>query len=220
MKQMTMKNRTTWIISAATMAFCMVLSAFSSYAADRVVVIPMGKSGPPTPLAKTGQTHSYIYGDDGDLQKGTGMTSTRFVDNNNGTVTDNLTGLIWLKDGQCLQFFSGDPIITNDRPWVDAIAAANKLANGYCGLTDGSIAGDWRLPNINELASLIDRSQFNPALPAGCPLTLVSPSPFYWSSSTAVLGSNDAWLIIFNSGIEYYDYKSSGHYVRPVRGGQ
>jgi hypothetical protein len=55
--------------------------------------------------AKTGQTASYATGDDGNLQKGVTLPSPRFTcnpsedctpGNNNGTVTDNLTGLIWL----------------------------------------------------------------------------------------------------------------------------
>ena len=50
---------------------------------------------------KTGQTVSYALGDDGDLQKGVMWPVPRFTDNGSGTVTDNLTGLIWLKDANC-----------------------------------------------------------------------------------------------------------------------
>lgn len=41
---------------------------------------------------------------------------------------------------------------------------ANTLADGACGLTDGSVAGDWRLPNVRELYSLIHLQFFFPAL--------------------------------------------------------
>ena len=70
----------------------------------------------------------------------------RFTDNGNGTVTDNLTGLIWLKDAKCFQ----------GQGWCDALIASNNLAHGQCGLSDGSSPGDWRLPNISELLSLIN----------------------------------------------------------------
>ena len=55
----------------------------------------------PAMLPKTGQTTSYAAGDDGALQKGVAWPNPRFTDNGNGTVTDNLTGLIWLKNANC-----------------------------------------------------------------------------------------------------------------------
>ncbi|KJR41414.1 protein of unknown function DUF1566 [Candidatus Magnetoovum chiemensis] len=54
-------------------------------------------------LGKTGQTVSYRAGDDGDLQKGVSLPEPRFTDNGDGTVTDNHTGLMWLKDANCLK---------------------------------------------------------------------------------------------------------------------
>ena len=74
-----------------------------------------------------------------------------------GTVTDHLTGLIWLKNAGCFT-----PAL-----FAAALTDANQLASGACGLTDGSKAGDWRLPNINELESMVDVSESNPALSAG-----------------------------------------------------
>ena len=56
---------------------------------------------PPAPVPKTGQTISYEPGDDGYYQKGVAWPNPRFTDNGDGTVTDNLTGLIWLKNANC-----------------------------------------------------------------------------------------------------------------------
>ena len=84
-------------------------------------------------------------GQDGEYQAGVSV-DPRFTDNGDGTVTDNLTGLIWLKDADCF----------GSRNWTNALSDANTLADGSCGLTDGSVAGDWRLPNVRELQSLID----------------------------------------------------------------
>ena len=221
MKQTALKNRMEGMI--AGVVFCIALgTTILAQAADKVVVIPMGKSGAPVPVAKTGQMTSSVPGDDGNLQKGVSMTG-RFKDNGNGTVTDGLTGLIWLKDGQCGTFFSGDTG-TNPRPWLDAITAANKLASPYCTLSDGSVAGDWRLPNRRELDSLVDFGQdgvSSPALPTGCPLTDSTAMSFgYWSSTTYAGYSLSAWYVHFVDGGGYTNSKSQTHYVRAVRGGQ
>jgi hypothetical protein len=126
--------------------------------------------GPPTPVAQTGQTGCWDFngtsiecigtGQDGEYQDGESV-DPRFTDNGDGTVTDNLTGLIWLQDPTCFGL----------RNWTDALSDANTLANGSCGLTDGSIAGDWRLPNVKEFQSLIDFGQHDPALPPGHPFS-------------------------------------------------
>jgi len=158
-------------------------------------------------------------GEDGELQ--TGVTvSPRFVDNGDGTVTDRLTGLVWLREGNCTTFFAGDSTGVNERPWAAALTAAKQLASSFCGLTDGSVAGDWRLPNLRELQSLVDYSQFNPCLPPDHPF-LNTASSYYWSSTTYAYSTSLAWLVYFNIGDVYYGgNKSISYYVRAVRGGQ
>jgi len=69
-------------------------------------------------VPKTGQTTSYATGDDGDLEKGVAWPSPRFTDNSDGTVTDNLTGLIWLKNANC-------PNATRD--WTTALSDVTQL---------------------------------------------------------------------------------------------
>ena len=113
----------------------------------------------------------------------------RFTDNKDGTVTDGLTGLVWMKNAGCFA----------PSNWSAALTFANQLASGSCGLTDGSTAGQWRMPNVNELESLVDISRSNPALSAGNPFTNVANS--YWSSSSyqASLGTS-AMVIRFTDG--------------------
>jgi len=167
-------------------------------------------SANPAPVEKTGQTTSYATGDDGDLEPGVASPSPRFTDNGNGTVTDNLTGLIWLKDAD-----AGDGTET----WADALTICNSLANGQQGLSDGSSAGDWRLPTVKELQTLIDFSQFNPALPSGHPFTGVRSS-YYWSSTTYAFITTRAWYVHLSYGFVYPGDKTSTYYVWPVRGGE
>jgi hypothetical protein len=186
---------------------------------------------PPDCVAKTGQTTSYATGDDGAYRKGclpvvapsggysfggynrTSFTcldgATGFEDNGDGTVTDNLTGLVWLKNADCLGFVS----------WANALTKANGLASGSCGLTDGSSAGDWRLPNLNELRSLFDPGLSPLYLPAGHPFTDVKGRT-YWSSTTLAGGASDAWLVILCYGRVSHVNKTANFYVWAVRGGQ
>ena len=67
----------------------------------------------PAPVEKTGQTTSYATGDDGDLEKGVSWPNPRFTDNLDGTITDNLTGLIWLKDANCFGYRNWGEAITD-----------------------------------------------------------------------------------------------------------
>jgi hypothetical protein len=129
-------------------------------------------------LPKTNQTRSFAPRDDGELQIGVAWPSPRFTDNADGTATDNLTGLIWTKDAA-----TPTPAACGSlkfRTWQAALNLVKCLnANNYLGKST------WRLPNIVELESLLDFSQFRPCLPQGHPFSGVKPLE-YWSSSTDV----------------------------------
>lgn len=160
-------------------------------------------------LPQTGWTYSYYPGDDGDLQMGVPWPVPRFKDNGDGTVTDNLTKLVWLKNAGCFGV----------EYWVDALNSCNNLKNGDCGLSDNFLPGDWRLPNRNELLSLVDISTLSQAkLPDGHPFTNVMETN-YWSSSTATynIPAGAYYMNTYDgtSGIEGKVYKLNG--VWPVR---
>ena len=166
---------------------------------------------PPAPVQKTGQTTSYATEDDGHLQTGVEWPIPRFTDNGDGTVKDNLTGLIWLKDANCFAF--------GLRTWDEALSDSNGLTSGLCLLSDGSVPGDWRLPNYKELASLVDVENYGPALPTGHPFINVQ-SAGYWTSSTVAISTGLAWHVHMNQGAVIQQNKVNDFYVWPVRGGQ
>lgn len=140
-------------------------------------------TGPAAPtlragVAKTGQSSSFSLGDDGDLQAGIAWPAARFSDNGDGTITDGLTGLMWAQDAG---------LGAGAMAWTDALAFASGLSHaGYA---------DWRLPNVNELESLIDYEQANPSLPLGSPFQNVHLNVFdetagaYWSSTPVLTAS-------------------------------
>jgi hypothetical protein len=66
---------------------------------------------PPCPIPQTGQEISDATGDDGDLQMGVPWPNPRFTDNGDGTVIDNLTGLMWAKNAN----------IYGTRTWSEAL---------------------------------------------------------------------------------------------------
>jgi hypothetical protein len=214
--------RKTVLVGISVLSF-FLFSISQAVSQDKVVVIPLLGDEPqasaPAAVERTGQTTSYETGDDGDLQKGSAWPTPRFVDNADGTVTDNLTGLIWLQDANCVTFFLSDVTGQNNRYWNTALTAANSLANGYCGLSDGSSTGDWRLPNIKEFQSLIDCSQHSPALPSDHPFTSVQNSS-YWSSTTYAYSTTSSWYMNIGAGGMGSSGKVSTLSVWPVRGGQ
>ena len=176
-----------------------------------------GTAGSTTAVPKTGQTTSSAAGDDGALQRGAALPSPRFTDNGNGTVTDNLTGLIWLKNANCFGV----------QTWANALLSANTLASGSCGLTDGSGVGNWRLPNLRELFSLINHAYAGLALSnaagtgkwtANDPFTDVQ-SDAYWSSTTDADDALKAWRVGLDGGGVSSASKTATRYVWPVRGG-
>jgi hypothetical protein len=173
-------------------------------------------------VPKTGQTPTAPLnpapaGSDGASQKGVTWPNPRFKDNADGTVKDNLTGLIWLKNANAF----------GSKTWATALMDCNGLAANGTTLTDGSVAGDWRLPNRKELDSLIALQYFSPALcntlgtgqwAEGDPFTGVQ-SGIYWSSDTSANHPGYAWLVYMYHGLVDFDRKMSKYYVWPVRGG-
>ena len=139
-----------------------------------------------------------------------------------GTIRDNTTGLIWLKDASCgeLPGVGGNGNAT----WENANAAARALAEGVCGLADGSMAGDWRLPTIEEWEALVSRIYYNPALTntagnaqwvEGDAFSGVQ-STYYWSSTS--YNSDYIWYINLNNASKNTGYiSSSSPFVWPVR---
>lgn len=155
--------------------------------------------------------------------------ANRYVSCGNGTVTDTVTGLIWLQDANCFGV----------KTYASANRAAANLKDGRCELTDGSAAGDWRLPTKAELAATIARAVsplgcFGANAPSltndpGTDCLQAGPTSFtdvqlaiYWSSSALEPTPPDAWGVdLLNGNINNTQLsKATSHFVWPVRVGQ
>ncbi|MBZ4192850.1 MAG: DUF1566 domain-containing protein [Candidatus Contendobacter sp.] len=185
---------------------------------------PAGEAGPEGPAGETGQT-----GPAGAGAKADGPCFNddinRYQDCNNGTVTDTVTGLIWLKNASCFETMY----------WAAANNAAAALTDGNCDLSDKSTAGDWRLPTKAEWEVTVAEAKAKtppctiPSLTntngGGCYSVGSQPfsgvqSNFYWSSTSAAFATSDAWGLYPYYGDVGVGYKASGFDVWPVRGGR
>jgi hypothetical protein len=119
-----------------------------------------------------------------------------YTDNGNGTVTDNVTGLMWQQ-----------AVPAGTYTWEEAKA--------YCQTLTLADHGDWRLPSRIEVVSIVD---FGPSSPAINTTYFPStPSDYFWSSSSLAGSSSYAWLVDFGFGRTYYLPGSNPSFVRCVR---
>lgn len=172
------------------------------------------------PVWKTGQTTCYgAYGDvvacagtgqDGDIRSGIEWPAPRFKDNADGTVTDNLTGLMWTKSDTVLG--------GTNRSWQDIL---NLVKDMNAGLRENFGYSDWRLPNIVEITSLLSRQYDKPVIPEGHPFDLVyGYGVVTWTSTSLAGHEQGAWLTDTSWGPRVaYDKSGSGGNGWPVRGG-
>jgi hypothetical protein len=149
-------------------------------------------------------------GQDGDTLKGAVWANSRFTNVDNGTIQDNLTDLIWSKDANAPGPIVCSPSTTkNWQASLDYVKCLNT--NSYLGFSD------WRLPNRNELSSLVDYAQLNQATWLnGLGFTGVQ-SVYYWSSSTSEDSTSDAWGVDMGDGDIDGDDKTYSQFVWPVR---
>ncbi|MFW5443864.1 MAG: DUF1566 domain-containing protein [Methylococcaceae bacterium] len=137
-----------------------------------------------------------------------------FTLHNNGTVTHNKTGLMWMR---CELGQTWDGTTCNGSSQAYQWTAALQVAETY------TFAGysNWRLPNKNELDSIVEEACNAPAINTLVfPVILLSFSSYTWSSSPYADHSYDAWAVDFYDGFIEYRQKTNGNFVRLVRGGQ
>lgn len=163
-------------------------------------------------LPATGQTLCYGdqgevvscagTGQDGELRTGLSLPAPRFSARKE-TALDRLTGLAWRRAAG----LAPEEGVT----WHEALAAVTRL--------NAENDAGWRLPNINELESLVDCAAANPALPSNHPFAQVRD--VYWSSTTSLYEPDWAWALYLDKGAVGVGQKSQARFqVWPVRENQ
>ncbi len=149
-------------------------------------------------LAATGQKICYDAdgkiipcsqsGQDGEFQCGAPWPSPRFSIMKDNLVQDHLTGLIWQQQAT---------VAAGKVCWKQALEAVKELSV--------SRPGNWRLPTINELESLVDAAHHSPALPKEHPFHHLHEG--YWSSTTSFFETDWAWVLYLDKGACGVGYK-------------
>ncbi len=145
--------------------------------------------------------------------------TSQFTDNSNGTVTDNKTGLTWKRCSEG-QTWNNSTCMSNAATytWQNALKRAQTVNSGI------GFAGkkDWRVPNIKELRSIVERQCNDPAINLTIFPNTLSTTVFWSSSPTDLYGDNDgktAWVIYSDDGHGRWIGKNKNASVRLVRGG-
>lgn len=163
-------------------------------------------------ILHTGQTRCYDVagreidcqgsGQDAEFLRGAPWPHPRF-EVQGAVAVDHATGLSWTIDVN----IGGFPCT-----WLEAFAQIAELNQqqhgGY---------SDWRLPNRNELRSLVSYQAKKPALPAGHPFINFFLG-WYWSSTTAAINPAYAWSVHLEGARMFYGRKDQGSLFWPVRG--
>lgn len=149
----------------------------------------------------------------------------RYVDCGDGTVTDTVTGLVWLKQAGCLGRVD----------WATGATLAASLAHGTCGLSDGSRPGQWRLPTLAEWQATIARAVAmgctleGPGTPpaltndAGTACLATGPTSFstvdaggYWTLTVNDQHPNNAWVASLSGTIHGFVFSAVKTFELPA----
>ncbi len=122
-----------------------------------------------------------------------------FTEQGNGTVLDTQSDLIWQQ--------GNDQNQNKGRTWDQARDYCQALVlDGYT---------DWRLPDKDELAGLVNTKRVDPAIDP----IFAAQSAGYWTASDLVSNSKSAWTILFYYGALTALDKDTYQNVRCVRAG-
>ncbi len=153
-------------------------------------------------LWETGQTSSYGTDDDAEIQAGVPWPDPRFYDNGDGTITDNLTGLMWQQDGDASGYIEWEPALS------------------YCSDLDLAGYDDWRLPNRKEMLSLLNfEKEYDSNWLNDSGFADIRNDYPYWSSTVVANSTSNIWSYDLSDTESLLEQSwTSDGYVLAVRG--
>jgi hypothetical protein len=136
----------------------------------------------------------------------------RYDENNDGTVTDCTTGLIWLKNANCTDFSGGIDNSLGMLSWTDAVKWAAGLGSTLCGLSEfpegntGTLSNNeaWRLPTKTEWMAMVEYARRH---------NYLNPSNLYVPALTDAAGTGP-WTAVdgIGQGGNTFNYVASFYY--------
>lgn len=155
---------------------------------------------------------SYFKRPKADINLKSSSQKNRFKDNEDGTITDTATGLMWVKNGRPIVFFSSM-----------SYHEAMEKVNNY----NLAKYNDWKMPSLEELISIVDPSNERPAIVAPNPFVNMVLKVPYWTSTgfdftniidcTKKLCPFRSWVIQFFYGTAFHLRHEELAYLLPVR---
>ncbi|MBQ4849398.1 DUF1566 domain-containing protein [Pseudoalteromonas sp. MMG013] len=134
----------------------------------------------------------------------------RFSISTEGTVTDSFTGLMWQRCNFGEVYNSGDQSCTGTAQQLNWQQALSAAVNDELGEFK-----DWHVPNIKELASIVEFQCVEPA--ANITIFSGTLNENYWTSTTAITQIDHAWAYQFSDGKNNIKAKTSDIFLRLVR---
>ncbi len=178
--------------------------------AGSTAALTLAATGQSTCYSGQGVTRSCVgSGQDGEVQSGLAWPSPRFTPLGDGTLRDNLTDLVWLSDGNCMASnFPGFDDQDTQSELGDGIVNAPKAFEFVNSVNDGTYAScaagqsDWRLPNVNELLSLVHAGEASSAAWLNSNGFSNVHGANVWTSTLAT--GTDAWMVNLLDGSNDY----------------
>ena len=155
---------------------------------------------------------------DEDIQEDEGWLNPRFTDNGDGTVTDHLTGLMWLQDANCIATHYSDLDRDGMVLWKKALDFAAGIDNGTYSKC-GAGYTDWRLPNASELESLFNTENSRTVSWLNRQGFTNVQAKNYWTPTSCTHRTDDARIIfMWDSKMDVF-VTTCYVYIWPVRAG-
>lgn len=166
------------------------------------VTAPFSSTAPPVPSSRKPSVLPGLKGPEVLPEPRPVALPGRFADNGDGTVTDRENGLMWVKNGWRIDFFSA-------LTWPEAMTECERF--GFAGHSD------WRLPTLAQWRSILDTAHECPALAEPNPFENIIVHMPYWSASSVKTVPVKAYTVTLYDGTVSHQQKSARAFVLPVR---